>query len=303
MSQSPHARRFCNLTGRIFVVGVGAQKAGTTWLYDFLGRHAQVAISPIKELHYFDVVHRPDLCGFWSEHFRRDMVGLLRSLASGGTASTLQLHNLMDRVRMDSDAHAYLEYFDRLATYGRRVVGEITPSYSIMPETGFADMRDMISASGAKPRIIFIMRDPAERFWSQCRMRAALKEEERTAAQICDDSLRDPGFVDRGRYDWTIARLQRVFPGESLLFLFYEDMFQDASIKRICDFLEIGYAPPDFTREINKSPEAALDPARRSRITEVFSPVYDFVDAEFGEAVPPAWHSDRPAENSAARQT
>jgi hypothetical protein len=43
------------------MVGVGAQKAGTTWLFDYLGRHPDVAMSPIKELHYFDQIFRPEL--------------------------------------------------------------------------------------------------------------------------------------------------------------------------------------------------------------------------------------------------
>ena len=35
-------------------LGIGAQKAGTTWLALNLGVHPQVWLPPIKELHYFD---------------------------------------------------------------------------------------------------------------------------------------------------------------------------------------------------------------------------------------------------------
>jgi hypothetical protein len=51
------------------MVGVGAQKAGPTWLFDYLGRHPDVAVSPIKELHYFDQIFRPELCGMWERDF------------------------------------------------------------------------------------------------------------------------------------------------------------------------------------------------------------------------------------------
>lgn len=301
MGQSPHARRFCNLDGRIFVIGVGAQKAGTTWLYDYLGRHPQIAMSPIKELHYFDAVHRPDIGAAWSEDFRRELRQLLHRIASGQTAPLLQLHSLIDRVRMDSDAWAYLEYFDRLATYGRRVTGEITPSYSVIPETGFAAMRALVAGSGAAPRVIFIMREPVERFWSQCRMRAAVKGETRSAEQICDSAYQDPGFVDRARYDWTVERLQKAFPAEELLFLFYEQMFNDSVIRQVCGFLEIDFAPANFGQEINKSPEAPLDAARQERIRGLLSPVYDFVDVRFGASVPASWRGGGVARSSAAR--
>jgi hypothetical protein len=38
---------------------IGAQKAGTTWLYAQLQNHPQVWLPPIKEIHYFDRSRRP----------------------------------------------------------------------------------------------------------------------------------------------------------------------------------------------------------------------------------------------------
>ena len=35
-------------------IGIGAQKAGTTWLYRNLQEHPEVWLPPEKELHYFD---------------------------------------------------------------------------------------------------------------------------------------------------------------------------------------------------------------------------------------------------------
>ena len=33
---------------------IGAQKAGTTWLYDNLKKHPDLGLPDVKELHYFD---------------------------------------------------------------------------------------------------------------------------------------------------------------------------------------------------------------------------------------------------------
>ncbi len=38
-------------------LGIGAQKSGTTWLYQNLAAHPQVWMPPVKELHYLD--HKP----------------------------------------------------------------------------------------------------------------------------------------------------------------------------------------------------------------------------------------------------
>src|SRR5262249_34721032 len=139
---------------------------------EYLGRHPAVAMSPIKELHYFDQIYRPDLCGTWAADFERQTAELMARLVAGKGGRITDLQYFIDRVRMNADAAAYLEYFDRLASHGRAVVGEITPSYSLLPESGFAAIRKMLLSAQTIPRIVFVMRDPAERFWSQCRFEA-----------------------------------------------------------------------------------------------------------------------------------
>lgn len=279
-------RTFENLAGRILLVGVGAQKAGTSWLYEYLGRHPEVAMSPIKELHYFDQRFRPDLCGQWTKEFDRQASAAIAALAGGKSGSISHLQFLIDRVRMNVDPSAYLEFFDRLATHGRPVMGEVTPSYSLLPESGFAELRSMVGRAGAEPRVVFVLRDPAERFWSQCRFESSIN---RPAESIYEQALGDPQFLERTRYDVTITRLRSVFREEELLVLFYEDLFVKSAIDRLCRFLGISYAPADSSQRINASAEKSLDANRRRRLRELFAPVYDFVEREFGAELPAAW--------------
>src|SRR5947207_15861690 len=39
-------------------LGIGAARAGTTWLHSNLRRHPQIWLPPVKELHYFDLQRR-----------------------------------------------------------------------------------------------------------------------------------------------------------------------------------------------------------------------------------------------------
>ncbi|NIJ43343.1 hypothetical protein FHS78_003657 [Parvibaculum indicum] len=49
-----------SLDNKCFILGVGAQKAGTSWLHDYLERRPEVFMpSPWKELHYFDARYCP----------------------------------------------------------------------------------------------------------------------------------------------------------------------------------------------------------------------------------------------------
>ena len=287
------ARTFRNLANRTFCIGVGAQKAGTSWLFNYLGCHPEIAMSPIKELHYFDQIYRPDLCSTWRKEFDRQAAESISQLASGETGSITNLQYLIDRVRMNVDPAAYLEYFDRLATHGRSVVGEITPSYSLLPEVGFSALRNTILGAAATPRIVFVMRDPVERFWSQCRFEAPGSFEQ-SADKVYERALRDPQFLERTRYDVTIARLRAVFGAEELLLLFYEDLFDYATIERLCRFLHVAYVKPDVAIRIHASAAGALDQARRLRAREIFAPVYAFIEKEFADSVPTAWQHSRP---------
>ena len=46
---------------KTFVCGIGAQKAGTTFLADYFSKHPEFMMSDLKELHYFDAKYRPEL--------------------------------------------------------------------------------------------------------------------------------------------------------------------------------------------------------------------------------------------------
>ena len=39
---------------KVNFIGIGVQKAGTTWLSSILKEHPEIYIHPRKELHYFD---------------------------------------------------------------------------------------------------------------------------------------------------------------------------------------------------------------------------------------------------------
>ena len=44
------------MSGQTFIFCVGATKAGTSWLYDYLNSHRECQLPAVKELHYFDAL-------------------------------------------------------------------------------------------------------------------------------------------------------------------------------------------------------------------------------------------------------
>ena len=112
-------------------LGIGATRAGTSWVAAQLSSHPEVRMDR-KEIHFFD-----------------------RKL--GAPAASGSARDRIDRLR-------YLARFVR-ARGGGRIRGEFTPAYAVLGP----DVIRRIAEWMPDIRLIFMMRDPIERAWSQAR--------------------------------------------------------------------------------------------------------------------------------------
>ncbi len=266
-----------------FILGVGAQKCGTTWLAKYLLSHPQAFFSPYKELHVFDAMFAPDLSGFSPERRFEDLLRIpLNKIMKGEQCSRQELGLAIERYSLSLGEKAYLAYFKRYARPHHRALGEITPSYSLIPQQGFRFIRNMMTRAHLNPRVIFIMRDPADRLYSQLKFNQALG-----LAKVQDayaSALSDPTIVMRSRYDLTLANLLCEFKQDEVMVLFYEELFSDASVKAICEFLDIEFRPADFSDRQNSSQDTdPIDPVFEKAARETLDIVYRFCADRFGQ--------------------
>lgn len=211
-----------------FFVGIGAMRCATTWVANILDLHPQIYFSPIKELHYFNYKYRDKIAGrgkafrrFYRKHYgnffrrirtRRDNPELAKALEK--------------RSSMKCDDN-YREYFKEGKLF--RAFGEITPGYSLLPEEGFKNIKDLFPEA----RIIFGMRDPADRMWSHWhkvnKQRKRRKEDRFTHMDPEDFTtfMANHGVFERARYDNMLERVLKVFELEDVFTYFYEDLFYD----------------------------------------------------------------------------
>ena len=110
---------------------LGAQKAGTTSLFDYLGQHPEVYPSPIKETHFFD-----------HGGVRQTYAGPVR-IPGPKIKSLEEYEGLFDGVRDE------------------KAVGEATPTYLYLP-----GVAERIRHHVPEARLIAILRDPVERAYS-----------------------------------------------------------------------------------------------------------------------------------------
>jgi hypothetical protein len=264
-----------------FLLGVGAQRCGTTWIHHYLAQHPSVFVSPYKELHVFDVMFAPEASGLTREKRFERLRLLVERVLRGEPVDRGALAIALERYRLSLGTAAYLGYFRSYVRPEHRVMGEITPSYSLVPASGWRFVREFLLGEKLAPRVLFVMRDPVERMYSQLRLNQHMG-----MAQVRDayaSALETPGVVLRTRYDLTLAALEAEFRPEELLLLFYEELFRPRAVEDLCRFLGIEARPADFSARLNTAPDVgAIDPAFRRAARERLAPVYDFCAARFG---------------------
>ena len=243
---------------------VGAQKAGTGWLYEQLRNHADFWMPPVKELHYFDrpraprprpslreLLFSPKQMRKWrlAHRRRRDLRRNARDPRDRVFLETME--PLYERPETDFDGYARL-----FAPKDPLLSGDITPAYCTLHE----EIIERIAARFPELRVIFIARDPVERVWSQLSMRVRHK----TIAPF------DPNNVDAVRaqllrtevllrsYPTHITgRWRRHIAAERFRVFFFDDLTADAAKLRAGIISFLGGDP--------EKPSGAIAPGQNSK--------------------------------------
>ncbi|MCP4383647.1 MAG: hypothetical protein GY798_19900 [Hyphomicrobiales bacterium] len=191
---------------------------------------------------------------------------------------------------MDCDEQYYLAFFRSRLKPHHRVLGEISPSYSILSADEFRYIRDFLPFH---TKAVFLMRDPVERIWSQCRMqarKAARRGRALSAHELFHKSAGRQKIIARTDYDSAVRNLLAAFPREDVLIGFYETLFSDDEVDRLAQFVGLERLAFDLNANPNKGAELERpDKAEWDRVASGFATIYDFVFEAFGDQVPESW--------------
>jgi hypothetical protein len=221
-------------------VCIGAQKAGTTWLYRALEHHPDIWLPPVKELHYFDekrVAQRP-----WYENFRGD----------DGIAQRWRRQLGTERRRRANEAHRpdaeelrrwAARYFFETPTpdwYASlfpddRLGGDITPEYALLDPAGI----DAALSINPDLRVIYLLRNPIEREWSGALMRS------RGLGRSTDLVLQG-GRRRHARYAENLDRWNERLPAGRLYVGWFDDIARhpEALLTDLLGFLQVSTDNP-----------------------------------------------------------
>jgi hypothetical protein len=283
------------MTEPVVMYGIGATKAGTSWLHRYLSSHPDCYLRTIKELHFFDSLEGDDN-GWQLKEFARIANQLERRIARGDQDMNGWHHLHLSEIRIYSrvlergDETAYLAFLHEGRTV-ESVVGDITPSYALLSVKTLAHMASLAGDA----RFVYIMRDPVDRLWSHVRMIA--KRRSKTgkdipvrAGRILNRAL-DGGeahITDRGDYRAALEKLADAIDPEKLFLCTYEELFSDETLERLCAFLGITPIRGDYATHVHSGVKVKMTPEQKLRAAAYLRPQYDYVASKLGQ-LPRGW--------------
>lgn len=200
-------------------IGIGAQKAGTTWLFSVLLEHPEICGPRDKELGYFHyakinpITHTPHI--------------------------TLCPHE-------SSTFEDFCSFFD--ACPEDAVVGEFTPLYLASKESP-----SLIHTHLPHAKLVAVLRNPISRAYSHY-----VHEKHRQGFSFSFEEAieRSPEFLDYGLYGKHLSRWREMFPPEQFHIVLYDDIVSDPSsvISSVYRFLGVDstYTPALTETYINE---------------------------------------------------
>lgn len=253
----------------LFILGLGAQKSGSSWLHSTLSNQDNVNLGFIKEYHVWDYVFSPVSSGFRARLENPDnAVSAMRRM-------------------MQESPEMYTKYFQGLIDSRVKVTGDITPGYSVIDESGLRNISRILKEAHFELKVIFLLRDPIERIWSAIRMekRNRMRKGEVLEEDFCDSRaqayIRSEAHLLRSDYKRTVQNITKVFDEGEVHFELYERLFTKQAMVRLESFLDFKLGNVDFSERVNESFFEPRSEETTRLLSEFLAPQYEFCRQQF----------------------
>ena len=286
---------------------IGAQKAGTTWLYDNLKQHPGVWLAPIKEIFYFDKPTRlplaVQLCQPGNRSLRQHTFGGVskrlqrrrnaRAVTPSGshTAAPADAPPAAPRPMGPQDSlskrmlwHSRFMFLPRSDRwYGSlfqpnpgQLSGDINPYLAGLPNRKVAHIQSLMPDT----KIIYLIRNPVDRLWSQTKM--SMREYHKSLDQI------DPAVLRRALevasreslsdYAGNVTRWTALYGKEGVFVGFFDQLVEDPRtlLTDILKFLDLPHdeqhIPPGVKAKSNPGAGPNIPEEYEELLCELFVP-------------------------------
>ncbi len=248
-----------------FVI-IGAQKCGTSFLYQLLAQHPHVKPAFAKEVHYFDLNFRKG--DNWDRSYFPLQMRNSRTYITGEASPYYLFHPHAPRRASTVLPDA------KLIVMLRNPVDRAYSHYQHQVKRGKGEGRETLTfeeAIEAEKRILpgEVSKMLQDEFYESLRHRTR-------------------SYLRRGIYIDQLLAWSSFFPRKQMLILKSEDLFNDTTnvLERILDFLKIPHWVPETYSIPNKREYAGVSPLIRQRLDEYYKPhnqrLYEYLGVDLG---------------------
>jgi hypothetical protein len=265
----------------LFIMCFGAQKAGTSWLFNQIKQHPESAFEhlPRKEAHFFN---RPERSGLRKPH--RKISRILKSRWKEPIPS---------QAKQKAAWSAYIDMQLSAAAHG--AVGDFTPDYCLLTSKHWKQVVQALSPH-FDLRFVFLVRDPIERMKSALKHGLRAPESGILGRPFSDASAAfewasrggmELAHLAKSNYPKHLQSITQVVPPEAILIQRHEDLFSVASYNNILK--HCGLSPvQNVQTHIRINSSAASEPGvfseeQKERLQQKLAHVYRWADERWGE--------------------
>ena len=255
------------MSEKVFILGLGAQKSGTTWLHRYIESSGEAAAQIMKEFHVWDV-RQPNHVSLNSSYST-----IISSFRSGvRNPLVLSLRRLMQTF-----PSIYYSYFRLQYLAGAKICSDITPSYCSLTSMEMARIAENFQRMGVDVRFVFLIRDPISRCVSAAKMQMREEGSNGSVDDVLRARFRSPEYEARTRYDLTIREMYKSTDPNSIYVGVFEDMFSFEELKRLSLFLGVRLDIEAADIRVNRTALAApVSDELCSEVANYYAGVYEY---------------------------
>lgn len=235
---------------------IGAEKAGTTWIYENLSMHPQIFSPYIKEIHYFNHLYLEHHRKWTDNHRNERYTKALKFLHEKQKQSSnkdieekiIHIENSLKGELTDS---WYANFFKQAKR--EQLCGEYSPSYGLLPSKGIKH----ITGLNSNAKYFIILRNPVDREISKIKM-----ELQRKYLSILDELPENQletviiKMINEEKYNYIeiLKNWYEFVDNQNFKVFYFNDIKQQPHLllKKLCSFLEIEYNEKYFLQAEKK---------------------------------------------------
>ena len=260
-------------------IGIGMERAGTSWLFTQLASHPDIWVPPLKEIHYFDVIdpQAKFLDHRFSYHLKSRIKQKAAPFCNTENRPEFSKNSYLEYILWDAcyfTGHADIEWYKRLFSdrfTKNRISGEITPAYSnLTPDT-----IKIILSMNPDIKFFLMVRNPMQRLWSGV-VHYFTHIRKRNFSEVTEEEilkyLKESPATKRSDLYSILTSWQNTVSDDQLLIQAFEDIADKPEniIKQSYDFLNVSqsHMPPEnlykdkinaYTKQAYNIPTAVED--------------------------------------------